>query len=163
MWTHKRAENLCAAMLATMFMAFMIQIVFRYALNLPTGWTNELSAALWIWIVLFGSAFVVREDQEIRFDVLYSGVSNRTRRLFNVITAISLVFLFSYSLPAVIDYVTFMKVQKTAYMKVRFDYLYAIYIIFAVAMIVRYVWLGFRAVYSKDVPGFDHHDSGSIE
>ena len=55
-----------------MFAAFILQIVFRYLLNLPIGWTNELSVILWIWLVLFGAAFVVREEEEIRFDLLYA-------------------------------------------------------------------------------------------
>jgi C4-dicarboxylate transporter DctQ subunit len=53
------------------------------------------------------------------------------------------------SLPAVFDYVTFMKVERTAYMKIRFDWLYSIYVVFAVAMIVRYAWLGWRAICGK--------------
>ena len=39
------------------------------------------------------------------------------------------------SLPAVVDYVTFMKVQSTAYLKIRFDWLFSIYVIFAVAVL----------------------------
>jgi hypothetical protein len=31
-----------------------------------------------------------------------------------------------------------MKVEKTAYLKIRFDHLYSIFILFAVATIVRY-------------------------
>ena len=43
-----------------------------------------------------------------------------------------------------LDYVTFMKVEKTAYLKIRFDRLYSIYILFAVAIIVRYAWILWR-------------------
>ena len=45
-----------------------------------------------------------------------------------------------------VSYITFMKVEKTAYLKVRFDYLFSIYIVFVVATVVRYLWLGWRAV-----------------
>jgi TRAP-type C4-dicarboxylate transport system permease small subunit len=142
----RRAENIVAAMLGVMFVAFMIQIAFRYLLNLPIGWTHEISVVLWIWLVLFGSAFVIREREEIRFDLFYGAVSERTRRLMTAATAIVLVVLFALSLPAVYDYVTFMKVERTAYMKIRFDYLYSIYVVFAVAMIVRYAWIGWKAI-----------------
>ena len=79
-WLHARAENLLAAMLAVMFAVFIIQIVFRYLLNLPIGWTHEISVIMWLWMVLFGTAFVVRDYEEIRFDILYATVSERTRR-----------------------------------------------------------------------------------
>lgn len=148
-WLHARAENILAAMLAVMFSVFILQIVFRYILNLPIGWTHEISVIMWLWMVLFGTAFVVRDSEEIRFDIVYSAVSDRWRRVMMVIAAITLIFFFAISLPAVVDYVTFMKVEKTAYLKIRFDWLYSIYAIFAVATIVRQFWLGCQAIWGR--------------
>lgn len=150
-WLHARAENLLAAMLAVMFAVFIIQIVFRYLLNLPIGWTHEISVIMWLWMVLFGTAFVVRDYEEIRFDILYATVSERTRRVMVVICALVVVTLFGISLPAVLDYIGFMKVEKTAYLDIRFDWLYSIYGVFAVATIVRQLWLGYQAIWGKSV------------
>jgi C4-dicarboxylate transporter DctQ subunit len=160
-WLHRRAENLLAAMLCIMFAVFLLQIVFRYRLNWPIGWTHEISVIMWIWMVLFGTAFVVRDSEEIRFDIIYGAVSERTRRGMVVITALALIALFAISLPAVIDYITFMEVQETAYLKIRFDYLYSIYGIFAVAMIVRQFRLGYQAIWGKDAKAFDPTKAGS--
>jgi C4-dicarboxylate transporter DctQ subunit len=154
-WLRARAENILAFMLFGMFAVFLLQIVFRYGLNLSIGWTHEVSVALWIWIVLFGSAFVVRESEEIRFDFFWAGASDRARRVMTIIMAVALIVAFGVSLPAVIDYVSFMKVEKTAYLKIRFDYLYSIYVVFAVAMIVRYIWLGIQSIRGKAPEAFD--------
>ena len=62
-------------LLAAMFLAFMAQIVFRYLFNFPIGWTSELTVITWLWLVLWGAAFVVTEAEEIRFDLIYSAVS----------------------------------------------------------------------------------------
>lgn len=154
-WLHARAENLLAAMLGIMFTVFILQIVFRYILNLPIGWTHEISVIMWLWLVLFGTAFVVRDNEEIRFDILYSAVNQRWRRVLVVASAVILIVLFGISLPAVIDYVMFMKVEKTAYLKIRFDWLYSIYAIFAVATIVRQFWLGYQAIWGKGSEALD--------
>lgn len=154
-WLHARAENALAAMLAVMFAVFILQIFFRYVVNLPIGWTNEVSVVMWLWMVLFGTAFVVRDNEEIRFDVLYSAVSEPWRRRMVIVSAAICVALFAVALPAVIDYVTFMKVEKTAYLKIRFDYLYSIYAIFAVVIIVRQFWLGCQAIWGKAPAAFD--------
>lgn len=160
-WLHARAENLLALMLAVMFFAFILQIVFRYVLNFPIGWTHEISVVMWIWLVLFGSAFVVRDSEEIRFDILYAAARGRMRRLMIAFTGLTVVVLFAVSLPAVVDYITFMKVEKTAYLDIRFDYLYSIYGIFAVAVIVRQLWLTSRAVWGKGDEDFDPSQAGS--
>ena len=44
------------------------------------------------------------------------------------------------ALPATVSYVTFMKVESSSYLKIRLDILYSVYIVFAVAIIVRYLW-----------------------
>jgi hypothetical protein len=44
-----------------------------------------------------------------------------------------------------------MKVRETSYLDIRFDYLFAIYVVFAAASIVRYLWLGWRAIRSDGV------------
>ena len=160
-WLQRRAENVAAALLAVMFLAFIIQIVFRYLLNFPIGWTSELSIITWLWLILWGAAFVVRESEEIRFDIIYGSVGPQTRRVFALITAVGLVCLYAISLPAVIDYVTFMRVQETSYLDIRFDYLFSIYVIFAVAAIARYLWLGWRALGGSAPPPSDPTKAGS--
>ena len=54
-WLHRRAENVMAALLGVMFIAFLVQIVFRYFFSFPVGWTSELTVATWLWLVLWGS------------------------------------------------------------------------------------------------------------
>jgi hypothetical protein len=39
-----------------------------------------------------------------------------------------------------------MKVQSTTYLKIRYDHLYSIFVIFAVAIIARYLWILWRAL-----------------
>lgn len=151
-WLRRRAENVAAAMLAVMFAAFIIQIVFRYFFNLPTGWTSELTVVLWLWLVLWGAAFVMREDEEIRFDLISGAAGRRVRIAMGIVTALALVVLYGASLKPSFDYVAFMKVEKSSYLKVRMDWLFSIYVVFLVAVIARYLWLLSRLLRGKD-PG----------
>ncbi|UJQ94777.1 TRAP transporter small permease [Mariluticola halotolerans] len=157
----KRAENVLALMLGIMFLAFIAQVVFRYFLNFPIGWTSELTVVMWLWIVLWGAAFVVREDEEIRFDLVYGAVPPGARRGMTVVFAIALLVIYLFSFPAVLDYVLFMKVQATAYLKIRFDLLFSIYILFAVAVIFRYGWLLWGAVTGRAVEILASDDVGT--
>jgi C4-dicarboxylate transporter DctQ subunit len=149
-WLYRRVENILAAMLGAMFVAFLLQICFRYLLNLPVGWTNELSVVLWIWMVLFGASFVLTESEEIRFDLFHSAASARVRRGMTMLSAAGLILLYGMSLPAVFDYVAFMRVESTAYLKIRFDLLFSIYVVFVVATIIRYIWLAWQAMQGKE-------------
>jgi len=140
-WMRRRAENVVAGLLGIMFVCFIVQIVFRYFFNFPIGWTSELSVITWLYITLLGSAFWLKESDEIRFDLISAAVGPRARRVMGIITGISIVVLYAASLPATLKYVAFMKVESTSYLKIRFDWLFSIYVLFAVAIIVRYLWI----------------------
>jgi C4-dicarboxylate transporter, DctQ subunit len=149
-WLRRRAENLSAALLAVMFVAIMVQVISRYVVNLPLGWTDEVSRAAWLWLVLWGAAFIVRDRDEIRFELLHASVGPRLRRAMTVATALALVAILVAALPATVDYVTFMKVQSTAYLHLRYDLLFSVYLLFVAAVIVRQLVLGWRAVTGRD-------------
>jgi len=136
---HRFAEGVAALLLAVIFIAFMVQIVMRYLFNWPVGWTTELSLAAWLWLVLWGAAFVLKDDEEIRIDLLAERAGQRTRRVLGAIGALSLIVLFGMSLPATWSYVSFMKVEKSSYLGIRMDFMYSIYLVFAVAVIARSV------------------------
>lgn len=136
---HRFAEAVAVGLLALIFVAFLVQIVMRYVFNAPVGWTTELSLAAWLWLVLWGAAFVLKDDEEIRIDLLTARASHRTRRVIGGIVALAIIVLFGLSLPGAWSYVTFMKVEKSSYLGVRMDITYSIYIVFVVAVISRAV------------------------
>ena len=143
---HRFPEAVAAALLAVIFAAFIVQIVLRYVFNWPVGWTTELSLAAWLWLVLWGASFVLKDDEEIRIDLLVERVGPTGRRVLAAIAAISVLVLFGMSLRASYDYVAFMKVEKSSYLGVRMDITYSIYIVFVVAVMLRALRLLVRAI-----------------
>src|SRR3954463_7842537 len=105
-WLRRRAENVAVALLTVMFATFIVQIFFRYVLNNPVGWSEEVIITTWLWTVLWGAAFVLSEAEEIRFDILYSNIPEPIRRVFTVITGVALVVLYAVSIPAAWSYVS---------------------------------------------------------
>jgi TRAP-type C4-dicarboxylate transport system permease small subunit len=137
-WLRRRAEDVAVLMLAVMFLAFVVQIVFRYFFNFPVGWTSELTVIMWLYLVLWGTAFVLGEKDEIRFDLLYSAVGPRKRIAMAIVSAVATRGLYGASLKGSFDYVSFMKVERSSYLKIPMNWLYSIYVVFLVAIIVRY-------------------------
>jgi TRAP-type C4-dicarboxylate transport system permease small subunit len=134
---HRFAEGVAALLMAVIFVAFIVQITLRYGFNWPVGWTSEVSLAAWLWLVLWGAAFVLKDEEEIRIDIVSSHAGRRARRVIGAIGAVCVVVLFGMSLPASYDYVSFMKVEKSSYLGIRMDILYSIYVVFVVAVIAR--------------------------
>lgn len=134
------AEIILATMLAVAFVAFVIQVVFRYFLSLPTGWTTELTLISWLWLVLWGAAFVNKDAEEIRIDLLTSMVNRKTRIVMAILATGSIVALYAISLPATYSYISFMQIEKSAYLKIPMSWLYSIFLLFLIASLARFVW-----------------------
>src|SRR5215510_15020272 len=145
-WLRHAAEAFCGLLLVCMFLCFMLQIVSRYVFNSPFGWTDEASVFFWVWGTLWGAAFVIRERNEIRFDIFYSSLSEKTRARAAVITGLCCIGLLAASLPATYSYVRFLKVERAASLPIRLDYLDSIYVIFVVAAIVPYSLVVYKAL-----------------
>ena len=86
------AEAVAATMMALLFVTFIVQIVVRYSARLewlphyfpfldPTlyGWTLEFCLLMWVWIVFWGNAFIVRQRDHVIFDIVYTNVSPTVR------------------------------------------------------------------------------------
>jgi len=93
-WLRRRAENVSALLLLIMFLCFILTIIARYVFNYPLGWTEEASLIAWIWCTLWGAVFVLRERDEVRFDIFYSSMSAKARSVCTVITGIAAIALF---------------------------------------------------------------------
>ena len=149
-WLKRRANDVAVALMGLMFISFLLQITFRYLLNQPLGWTEEVTVLCWVWVVLWCAAFVLSNDDEIRFDIIYTLVPPRVRRLFTAASSIAFVVLLLMSLPASWSYVAFMKREHTAYLHLRLDAMYSIYVIFVLACIVKQARIALRAITGRD-------------
>lgn len=141
-WLRARADNVAVGLLTAMFVSFVIQIVSRYVFNHPLGWTLEACLTTWLWLVFWGSAFVLDDGDHVKFDMFYLAGSARLRRAFALVSALAIGAGFVAALPATLDYITFYKIKRSSTLELRLDYVFSVYAAFAVAIIVRY---GLRA------------------
>jgi C4-dicarboxylate transporter, DctQ subunit len=153
------ALDIASIFLGTLFVVFLIQIASRYLFNAPALWTLEACLTLWLWVVFWGGAFVLQEKDHVRFDVLYTAVGNRTRRLFAFVSAVALAGGMLAALPATWSYITFYKIKKSAVIGIRLDFVFAIYGIFAAMLVIRYFWRAWLLMRGADPDALDNREA----
>lgn len=62
---------------AVMFVVVFGQVFFRYVLNAPSPWTEELARYLFIWISMIGAAYGVKQQSHFGFEMLVRKLSPR--------------------------------------------------------------------------------------
>lgn len=161
-WLSRFAEICAGAMLAAIFGTFLLQIGSRYLPKIvsyfglaetfpilgtiaPLGWTLELIGILWVWIIFFSCAFIVREHEHVKFDIIYLAVPTKVRRIFALISAASIVAGMIYAFLPTWDYIDFMRMRRTSSVhnpftgdRIPLRTIFSIYAVFMIAVAVRY-------------------------
>ncbi len=142
-------EAIAGGMLAAIFLIFLLQILLRYFFT-PAGWTLELIGILWVWVIFFSCAFIVRERDHVKFDIIYLSVPMRVRQIFAMLAAAAIVVGMLYSFLPTWDYIDWMKIRKTSTVrnpfsgqKIPLRDVFSIYAVFMLVVAARYAWLFF--------------------
>jgi len=141
--------------MAAMFAAFVVQVFMRYAVNRPVAWTLEACLTAWLWLVLWGGAFVVKDRDHVKFDLFYVAMRERGRRAFALVSAIAILAAFVASFRGALDYITFYSIKSSVSLGIRLDIVFSVYAIFAVAIIVRYAGRIGALLNGKDTTALD--------
>lgn len=131
-------------MFAAVFAAFVAKIGARYLLGDALAWADEVSVVLFIWIIFIANGYVVREGEQIRFDLLVRHASPSVQRWMARGRALLIGGIFAAALPTVIDYTMFLFRERTPVLRWRLDFVYSCFALFMAAMVVRAAFALFR-------------------
>lgn len=150
-WFTRGAEFVAAMALAAIFVTFLLQILFRYVPFLePIGWSVVLISLLWVFVIFFGCAFVVREADHVTFDVLYLAAPRPVRRVLALITAVLMIAAMVWAFPSVWETVfdnRLMNLKKIQTIRmpvtgerIAIKWLFAPFVMLMVVVTLRYLW-----------------------
>lgn len=63
-------EHVATVLFILFFIAVLLQVLFRYVLNLPLTWSEEAARYLNVWAVLLGAALAVKRRDHLRVDLI---------------------------------------------------------------------------------------------
>lgn len=156
---YHRAEDVAVILSAVMFGAFIIQIASRYLFNAPTDWTYEIILITWVWLVFWGAAFLLKDQDHVKFDVLYNLGSEKVRRVLSLIVAISLSVIFLISAPATWDFISFKAIRSSDVLGVRMDLIFGVYLLFLAGTVVHYLMRAFRLLRGDSLATLEKEES----
>jgi len=86
-----------ALIIFAMFIFLLLEVGFRYLLNAPTVWTNELTQMLFGVYAVMSGAYVLAHDGHVNVDLIHSNLAPRKRAGLDIVTSVVL-FIFTLTL-----------------------------------------------------------------
>lgn len=81
-------EAIMASMMALICVVVFLGVLFRYVLNTPLTWTEEVARLCLVWITFLGTYLAYRRKLHISIDVLRVRLSARAQRVIHVVVTI---------------------------------------------------------------------------
>lgn len=119
-----------------LFIAFLIQVFFRYFL-VPLTWPLEFTLMMFIWATLFGACYAMRDDSHVRFTLVYDNAAPKVKFWMRIIGNLMLLSSFIIAFIPTYNWVNFMSFKKSNVLKVPMNIVFFPYVIFMIIMIGR--------------------------
>lgn len=107
-----------------MFSAFILQVFFRYVLNNPLTWTNDIIVIGFVWTVIFGACYTMRGRRHVKFTLLYEKFGPRMAAAARLAGNIIIVVTFAVLIVPSINYAFFLKFQKTPVFRISYAWIF---------------------------------------
>ena len=140
------ADAIGVVLFAALFLVFLVQIAARFVFNKPLPWTDEMAVILYLWVILWAAAFIVREREHVAFDLVWNAAAVRTRRAMRIVGHVMLGGLCAWALPGTWDYVHFMAREGTPVLGLPFMIVFLPFVALLASIVVRSAWAVWQAL-----------------
>lgn len=135
-------KSLMFLLLTGMCLLIFVQIIFRYVVNLPLAWTEEIARYFFIWLIYLGSSYAVKKRRHLKVDAVLLLFKARGRCITLVIS--NLFFLLfciamAYYGTDIVYIMQFVRVQESPAVGIPMSLVYAAVPIGCLLMSIRLV------------------------
>lgn len=138
------------ALLAVMVIAVFMQVIFRFFLDQPLAWTEELARYLLIWITFLGSAYAMSIKAHIGTEYIQKFLSARMNKVVLVVAALFSLVFFAVMVQQGYLLATRSMTQTSPTLLVPMGYVYMMIPISGVLLIMNVIHVTWKDITGKE-------------
>ena len=143
-------EGILVIVLSGMAVVVILQVIFRYVLNLPLFWTEELARYCLVWSSLLGSAVAVKRGQHIAVTIFIERLPPALRRGLTIMALISVAAILTIILWGGIQLVAITRAQISPALRVSMSIPYLAVPVGAALMLLHTIVFIFKMITAKN-------------
>jgi TRAP-type C4-dicarboxylate transport system permease small subunit len=136
------------AAFASLFIAFCLQVFFRYVLRDPLRWTFEFSLISFIWAVMLGACYCLRDNEHVVFTLVHEKMAPGMRRAADIVSNLFVSVLFAIALVPILRYIVSLSSDYSPVLRIPFSIAFGPFAVMVIDTIIRLVWRTIRDVRS---------------
>ena len=128
--------HLPIAVFVMLFLAFLMNVFFRYVLRNPQNWTFELSINAFVVVGLLGACAAYRTEDHVIFDLLYTRLNPKGQNILRIISYVIVIVFFTVAVPASIMYLVKLR-AVTSIMRIPRRLIFLSYPLLLISTVLR--------------------------
>ena len=101
---------ICGATLTACLILVNVNVIFRYFLNNPINWTDEVVTSLFVWTVFMGSAYAHRKHSHLGVDIVVNLIHGKAKRVIEFVMSLLTILVL-----ALLTYISYQYVYNLIY------------------------------------------------
>lgn len=138
-------------LIAAMTILVFLQVVFRYLLDAPLDWSEEMASFAFVWMALLGASVGLRNDEHPRLDIFYQVFPDWLKKLSGLLINLAILFMLVVLFIFGLKFTIAMQMQRTAALGYSVSYVYAVLPISAVIMFIHVLVKSAMIVFGKNI------------
>jgi TRAP-type C4-dicarboxylate transport system permease small subunit len=130
-------KSMAALLLAAMTLIVFLQVLFRYVLNAPLDWSEEMSTFTFVWMSLLGASIGLKRKEHPRLDLIVNLLPPTAQRTIEILYNFTILFLLAVLFIYGTRLTASMRSQLTAALEYSVAYIYAVLPISAAIMFIH--------------------------
>jgi TRAP-type C4-dicarboxylate transport system permease small subunit len=127
------------AVFVALFLAFLINVFFRYVVRNPQNWTFEFSINAFVVVGLLGACAAYRKEDHVVFDLLYTRLNAKGQSILRMLGSIIVIVFFLIALPGSIRYLVRLP-AVTSIMRIPLRFVFVSFPILMISTVLRSVY-----------------------
>ena len=126
-------------MFILLFIAFIINVFFRYVLRDPQTWTFEFCVYAFVMIGLLGACAANRKEDHVVFDLIYTRLTPKGQSIFRIISLVIVIAFLLGALPTATLDIMYIR-AKTSIMWIPEQVFFISLPILMISTVIRYTY-----------------------
>jgi TRAP-type C4-dicarboxylate transport system permease small subunit len=128
---------LAGFLIAAMTILVFLQVIFRYLLDAPLDWSEEMASFAFVWMALLGASVGLKYDEHPRLDIFYEIFPDWIKKICGLIINSAILFMLVVLFIFGVNLTIAMQMQRTAALGYSVSYVYAVLPLSAVVMFIH--------------------------
>lgn len=143
--------TIASVILAILIVLTFLGVIWRYALNAPFTWLEEVQTSCMVWIVFAAAGAAFRNGNHVAIEMIVDMMPEKMQKVMQWVISAIVVIVIGYLFMQSIGFVqVFMKSGRaTSMLKIPYKYIYGIAIISYIDMIISYFYSIIKGVKSE--------------